>query len=227
MRKGELKKKAILETAESLFLEKGYQETAIDEILSRLSTSKGSLYHHFESKQQILEEICREKMLASAEEYHLQIPDGPLAALDRLLYCAQPLRNGKEALLLMLLPILNTPDGDTTLCSMQRVQKQIFYPELEKILFQLRSDRSAFWTPEYLPVLAWDLFLAGQQTLLSVSRALCGKTTDAPTLALSIDAMRFAWERLLDLPYGSMTIVRAEEALSCVYHTAQHFKYLS
>ena len=72
MRKGELKKKAILETAESLFLEKGYQETAIDEILSRLSTSKGSLYHHFESKQQILEEICREKMLASAEEFKKQ-----------------------------------------------------------------------------------------------------------------------------------------------------------
>ncbi len=227
MRKGELKKKAILETAESLFLEKGYQETAIDEILSRLSTSKGSLYHHFESKQQILEEICREKTLASVAEYRLQIPEDPLAALDHLLHCAQPLRNGNEPLLLMLLPILNTPDGDTTLCSMQRVQKQIFRPELDNLLFQLRSDRRAFWTPEYLPTLCWDLFLAGQQTLLSVADALCGKTAEAAELALSINAMRFAWERLLDIPYGSMTIVRAEEALSCVYHAAQHFKSIS
>ena len=48
MLKGDLKKQAILETAEKLFFEKGYSSATIDDILEVLGCSKGSLYHHFE-----------------------------------------------------------------------------------------------------------------------------------------------------------------------------------
>ena len=51
MLKGELKKKKILETAEKLFFEKGYSGSTVDDLLGILQCSKGSLYHHFESKQ--------------------------------------------------------------------------------------------------------------------------------------------------------------------------------
>jgi len=58
MKKGDLKRGAILETAERLFFEKGYEQTSIQDILDALSMSKGGFYHHFPSKEAIFAEIC-------------------------------------------------------------------------------------------------------------------------------------------------------------------------
>ncbi|MBO6092609.1 MAG: helix-turn-helix transcriptional regulator, partial [Oscillospiraceae bacterium] len=58
MLKGDIRKKQILETSELLFSERGYEATGIQDILNLLHLSKGSFYHHFESKEQVLKIIC-------------------------------------------------------------------------------------------------------------------------------------------------------------------------
>ena len=50
MKKGELRKEAIMKTAEKLFFEKGFGETSIQDILDELRISKGGFYHYFDSK---------------------------------------------------------------------------------------------------------------------------------------------------------------------------------
>lgn len=48
----------ILEAAQALFLEKGYENTSIQDILERLGNlSKGAIYHHFSSKEDILNAV--------------------------------------------------------------------------------------------------------------------------------------------------------------------------
>jgi TetR/AcrR family transcriptional regulator, fatty acid metabolism regulator protein len=44
----------ILQTAEELLLEKGYHETSIDEIAARVGISKGTVYLHFDSKEELI-----------------------------------------------------------------------------------------------------------------------------------------------------------------------------
>ena len=48
----------ILEIAGRLFLEKGYDQTSIQDIVSELGMSKGAVYHHFQSKEEIFNRIC-------------------------------------------------------------------------------------------------------------------------------------------------------------------------
>ena len=50
MKKGDLRRQAILDTAEALFFERGYEETSVQDILDAMELSKGGFYHHFESK---------------------------------------------------------------------------------------------------------------------------------------------------------------------------------
>ena len=69
MIKGDLRKKQILDTAEALFAERGYEETGVQDILDVLHLSKGSFYHHFESKEQVLQRICENRAQAAAERY--------------------------------------------------------------------------------------------------------------------------------------------------------------
>ncbi|MFF5996043.1 TetR/AcrR family transcriptional regulator [Lysinibacillus sp. KU-BSD001] len=47
----------ILSISYRLFLKKGYEQTTIQDIINELGMSKGAIYHHFKSKEEILEAI--------------------------------------------------------------------------------------------------------------------------------------------------------------------------
>ena len=47
------RKLEILEAALTLFVQKGYSETRMDDIVQEIGLSKGALYHHFQSKRDL------------------------------------------------------------------------------------------------------------------------------------------------------------------------------
>ena len=50
---GETTRERLLDAAEQVFAYKGYYEAAVDEIVQRSNTSKGSVYFHFPSKESL------------------------------------------------------------------------------------------------------------------------------------------------------------------------------
>ena len=48
----------ILRSAEELFLEKGYEKTSMRLIAEKAGLTKGALYHHFDSKEALLDRMC-------------------------------------------------------------------------------------------------------------------------------------------------------------------------
>lgn len=50
-------KQRILRTSYKLFAEKGYEKTTVSEIIEVVGSSKGGFYHHFKSKDEVLEAI--------------------------------------------------------------------------------------------------------------------------------------------------------------------------
>src|SRR5215470_13346976 len=74
--KGQSTRERILDVARRMFQGGGYEATAIETILSECDLSRGALYHHFESKEQLFEavfiaieeEITRKAMAVSASE---------------------------------------------------------------------------------------------------------------------------------------------------------------
>lgn len=62
----------ILRTGEELFVTKGYEHTSIQQIADACGLTKGALYHHFDSKEALLEQICKshhEYLLAAARPH--------------------------------------------------------------------------------------------------------------------------------------------------------------
>jgi len=49
--------KLILDVATHLFFEKGYDATSLQDIINETNLSKGAIYHHFSSKEEIFEAI--------------------------------------------------------------------------------------------------------------------------------------------------------------------------
>ena len=113
MKKGEIKKREILQTAETLFCRYGYEKTSIQNILDILHTSKGSFYHHYASKELLLEEICRIRADALAEKAVALVrkDNSPIENLNILFSGMMPLSGEKLDFLLMILPVFDMPEG--------------------------------------------------------------------------------------------------------------------
>ena len=86
MNKRELQKEEtiidILKHSEELFHEKGYEKTTIQNIADKCGLSKGAMYHHFKSKEEVLERICLnhyrflvETFMPIAEDSDLTMPE--------------------------------------------------------------------------------------------------------------------------------------------------------
>lgn len=51
------KRQRVIETAMRLFVEKGYEQVSVDEIIGEAHISKGTFYHYFQSKEELLSEL--------------------------------------------------------------------------------------------------------------------------------------------------------------------------
>lgn len=73
----------IREAAARIFHEKGYDRTSIQDIAEAVGMLKGSLYHHIDSKEELLFDVIAEAHAEAVREAQVwQQADGPL--LDRL-----------------------------------------------------------------------------------------------------------------------------------------------
>jgi TetR/AcrR family transcriptional regulator, cholesterol catabolism regulator len=79
----------ILRTAARLFQQRGYDATSMNDVAAALKLSKGGLYHHFQSKDEILFEIMDHAMQITEERVltparNIADPEERLRALIRL-----------------------------------------------------------------------------------------------------------------------------------------------
>ncbi len=227
MLKGDLKKQAILETAEKLFFEKGYSSATIDDILEILGCSKGSLYHHFDSKQQILRDLCVNQAAAAYKAYTEAAHPDTLSAFDSLLYHGLMVRSGQERLLSTILPLWGTNDGDLMIAALVHAQEALFLPEIERLLEELKDQKLAYWNLPMLPELVWYSYTGLYNSLIAFANGLMTGNKQPGKIVPILDAARFIFERTLDLPYGSMEIIRADEALNTINQALKHNRYLN
>jgi AcrR family transcriptional regulator len=57
---------ALLKVARKLFAERGYAETATEEVVHRARVTRGALYHHFRDKQDLFKAVLHEEQLKLA-----------------------------------------------------------------------------------------------------------------------------------------------------------------
>ena len=74
----------ILDAAQRLFLEKGYENTTIQDIVNELGgLTKGAVYHHFKSKEEIMEAV-NDRMFFSNNPFEAVQERSDLTGLEKL-----------------------------------------------------------------------------------------------------------------------------------------------
>ena len=221
MRKGEVRRQAIVDAANALFCSKGYLETTVDDILAELNCSKGSFYHYFDSKLSVLQAICESRVQQSFEMYRQTRVTSTREKLNSLLYWAQPFRPENEDWLLVTLRLRQRGEGLVMDGAMRQSQLALFKPEMENLLLILNETGAAHISRPRVDDVVFEAFTAFcdemNEVILQCARQGRSVITDVTQV---VEAARFLWERVLDMDYGCMEIVRLDEILPVLERVA-------
>jgi len=81
--RGEATRGQLIAIARRMFADRGYEDTSIEAVLKEAGVSRGSLYHHFASKEALFEAVAEDVETSVGEQTLAAAAgsDGPVAAL--------------------------------------------------------------------------------------------------------------------------------------------------
>ena len=205
-----MRKAAIIETAESLFFSKGYENTSIQDVLDALSLSKGGFYHHFESKLSLLDAISEKRVENYANQCKGTIAIGKLTGIDKLScalsYCSYLKDKSYDFIAIMLK--VGYMDGAVMLRDhMKLAAIELFKPIVNEAIDE-GAAANIFYTKYNEELSGILLSLANSLTdeisMISVTETDIHERSTK--ISYKVKAYQYAVETLLNAPHGSINM---------------------
>lgn len=131
----------ILNAAQRLFLEKGYENTTIQDIVDALGDlTKGAIYHHFKSKEEILDAVS-DKMFFENNPFDAVMDRTDLNGLQKLQEAIRLNQSDENRVNLTIqsIPITQNP---RILVGMIESNRKVLTPYYQKLLEEGNQDGS-------------------------------------------------------------------------------------
>ncbi|MDW5318182.1 TetR/AcrR family transcriptional regulator [Rhizobium sp. PL01] len=211
--KPEDRREQLLDCAQSLFFARGYDATTINDIMTLAGVSKGGFYHHFASKDQVLEALSR-RMAGQAVERIGDVLDHPgLSPLDRLNLAFERMRQfkaGDGPKIVKAFEAAFTTENLILYDRLNRATSAVVAPLLTTII-EKGMDEGAFNVPD--AAIAADIILRlGALSREAVAVAITARgTADAQSaneqLERTMRMQAIVVDRILGLPDDSVRLV--------------------
>lgn len=218
MKKGDLKRVQILDAAEQLFFEKGYDRTSVQDLLDALSMSKGGFYHYFDSKEAVLRAVSERRAEGRFERLSAELYAPRRSPIDRLnlLLGMANLFETEDLRFAALMVKLCYVEGDA---SMRDHHRRILLDRLMPWLADVIDEgvRDGSFHARYPMEVGRLLLLLALDADEEACRILAGEP-DNPDAAIRILELLNAWreaaERLIGAPYGSIRLFDASRMVA-------------
>jgi AcrR family transcriptional regulator len=206
-----VRREAFLDVAQRLIQTKGYEQMSIQDVLDELETSRGALYHYFDSKQALLDGVVDRLAESGMAAVAPVLADPHLPALrklEKVLGGIASFKAEQEQLVLAIMEVWNSDGNALVRERVRRLSASWLGPVLSAIIRQgidegvITSNspdetaRVLVYLMQGYQELAGELFLARQAGTISFEEVL--RTYAAYTES---------FERILGTPQGSVTLV--------------------
>lgn len=206
------RREAILDAAQALFMQQGYEAVTIADVLASAGISKGGFYHHFAAKEDLLTGIIARKTdqgLAVAEAARSQ-PDGnALTRLNAFLAFSLQWKADNIGALRALVTVLQRPGNDILFQRAFTATATVVVPVLEDMITEgVRDGVFDVADPRLAAEIIVGLSQVRQATLIdAIASAAAGQVEEATDrLDARLRAEGATCDRLLGLPPGSITL---------------------
>ena len=211
-----VRRDAFLDVAQRLITTRGYEAMSIQDVLDDLETSRGALYHYFDSKQALLDGVVERFADTALAQVAPILADPKLTAIQKLEQVMGSIARFKaeqKPLVLALMEVWNSDGNALVREKLRRLTAARLGPILTLVIrLGIEEGSVRISSPEETARLIVYLIqsyqeLAGEQVL-----ARQAGTISLEDVRRSYAAFTEAFERILGLPQGS-TQLMAEETL--------------
>lgn len=84
VKKAEVRRAEIVQAARSLFQTKDYEKTTMQDVMEYLGIAKGTIYHYFQSKEELLEAVVENTVEEQIEQMQHMLDKAEGSALNKL-----------------------------------------------------------------------------------------------------------------------------------------------
>jgi len=200
-----------VDVAERLIRTRGYERMSIQEIQDELGVSRGAIYHHFGSKEALLEAVVERMTDAVMEILRPTVSDPGVPALQKLqqlFLVAGRWKTERRDLVLALLNVWLSDANAVARVKLRRVGMTRLLPTLEGIIRQGAAEGTFDTTSAgHAARVIWALLESAGET---TGELLVVHDTEAVPLEeahRTFAAYEEAVERVLGLPAGSFTYI--------------------
>jgi AcrR family transcriptional regulator len=209
------KRETIIRAANNLFLKKGYEKTSVDEILLKISISKGTFYHYFKSKIELLNVILQEFSLAFVNKLKPFIEDkslNPLKKLNAYFELNQTMKSTNKNLFIDTINNFNKDENFIYYKKLNANLTNLLVPQMIKIL-QYGRDEKIFQVEniDENALLIINLGFTLRNTIiieLFKGQKNISSMTSLKKIEAHVDTYRICFEKMLGLKKKSLILFK-------------------
>ena len=209
----DIRKGEVLAAARALFFEQGYDATSIDQVIARAGVSKGGFYHHFASKDDLLEALAELVATQSLAAISDVLDDETLNAFERLdqfLMRGRKLKIEQAPQMLAMFEAVFRAENLLLYHRLHRAVSRVMQVPMTRIIAQGQAEGSfAVADAEATAEIVLGLASTSYDSVARLMRA-----REEPELSAAIDAFErrmmaqsVAIDRLLGLPDGRVRFI--------------------
>jgi AcrR family transcriptional regulator len=209
----EIRRNELVDCAQALFFSKGYEATTIADIMARAGVSKGGFYHHFQSKEELLDALIArmtETIIANGRDILDDAKLDALTKLNRFLARSQQWKAETARAMRQIYMVFADPANALLYLRVTKAGVAVLGPALTHIVEQGNRE-GTFSAPDPSLVAELILHLANARQELSteaIALATRGETDKATDMMVTrIRKEEALVDRVLGLPKGSVRFV--------------------
>lgn len=228
LRKGDLRRAEILRTAEEMFYRNGYEKTTVNEIIAALGISKGGFYHHFDSKETLLQAICDQK---AEESYRAALEavekcTGAWADKFNAMFDQYGMwKQGNADFMGLLIRVAYREDNLIMRDKLKKRSMELMLPLVNRIV-QGGVQAQEFVTP-YPDGTGMLVLQLGSSFSDAIAGLLLNEENGPDTAKILeyLELYRYAVEQVLGAPYGSIVLYQMRQMVDvCTTIHEKHMK---
>jgi len=209
-----MRKNELLDTAQEIFLTKGYKQTSVESIIKKVGVAKGTFYYYFKSKEDLLDKLVKrmaDKIQIEIKKIVKKTDLDAISKLEKAYSVAGNIKLQNIHLIKLMLKILYEKDNLILRYKVYKSNVELVVPEFAKIIEQGVKEK-LFNTP--YPYKAAKLFfelgsILGD-TMSKLLLELDEKPENMDKMLKEIEVYEDAMERILGAKKGTINIVNRE-----------------
>jgi len=208
MKEHEQRKNEILDTSGALFYRHGYDNTSVAAIIDAVGIAKGTFYHYFKTKEDLLDQLVGRRFRQMAPELEEIAADRNRGALEKLLATFHKISAWKvtnKELMVEMIKAMGRDENALLLRKTYRMSMEYYAPVITRIVTQGVTE-GVFDTkyPDQAGKVIFRLSIGMSEEIISLFLDVMENPVHMERLLESIEVFEYSIERIIGAPEGSL-----------------------